>query len=617
MKSDDNLTSYEYRNKNFKSLRFGTSGLRDIDDNLTDMQVYLTTKGFLNYLFSISKHDGGIKKGEKIAIAGDLRPTTNRILVAVSFAILDSGCNVDYCGKISTPALILWGFNKKIPSIMVTASHNPIGQNGLKFSNGISELLRHEESIISREINQLREFEYHKSWDDSIFDKIGFFKKDYLTNTNDEILNKAKIIINDNNINKIAKENYINRYKKIFNNTINNQKIVFYEQTSVARDIIPQILEEMGIEVIKEERIDEKNEFISVDTENLKKSIIEKMANLGLKNNTNVVITTDGDGDRPVVIIIKKNKEKNPNYYFIKGDRLNVLASIFLKPDHVSIAASVTHKHVEILKKHRINVRITKLGSSNLLDSMNRFSKNEKDKSTYGFEFSGGAILGSDKKVFNGDCIKKLPTRDSILPIVCVFALAKSRGLDIEDLISEIFSGDFEFQNHTGLIENLPGISVTKGCEKYTNEIGKELIENFSPKKKEIFDVIYNEDKILPYNDNEELIELNEENINHLIDIKETILNYVKKIINDPFVKITKINYLEGLRIHLSNDEFIYIRSSGNACQFRIYAEAKTENRAVEIVNNAIYPESGTFVDLINDFINGKITIKKPVNTHI
>ncbi len=653
---------YEYCLNNFKKLRFGTSGMRDIDENLTDMQIYILTKGFIEYLFTLDPHDGGISKDSRIAIAGDLRPSTERILIAVSYAIIDSGCKVDFCGRILTPALILWGFSNKIPSIMVTASHNPLGQNGLKFSKPNSELLKYEENIISLEVNQILETEYRKDWDDSIFDKHGMFKniQDYgKTNSNLQVgeiasqsaifpispkpqqtshfsmeyktegfgdiknndervsLITAKNSIDDSKINNSARQYYINRYERPFKNILNKERIVFYEHTSVSRDILPHIFNGMGVELIRVGRVDESKEFVVVDTENINEKVLETMAEYGVNNNTSIVITTDGDGDRPVVLLLIKDEEGNyiysdgkPKYYFIKGDRLNVLACLFLKPDYVSVAVSVTHKHIEILRKNNIKVILTPLGSSNTLTSMLKILKKEKAL-VYGFEFSGGGILGSNKEIY-GNTLESLKTRDSVLPIVLALCLARENGLDLYGLMNHVFSGEFECHNDTGLVENIPGICITSGCERFSSEIGKNLIKNFSPKSREIYDVVYNEDEPeIVYNSDSIPLKIDEDNQEILIKIKLLLEPYVRSIVGDNNVKIIKINFLEGLRMNLSNDEYLYIRSSGNACQFRIYSEAKTHKRAKELVNRGIKPKSGVLISLINDFIDNKITIKK------
>ena len=131
-------------------LKFGTSGLRDNDENLTDEQIFIATKAFLNFLISTNQISE-----KKIALAGDFRPSTNRILQAVASTIIYCDFNVDYCGKIPTPTLSLYGFKNNIPSIMVTASHNPYGQNGIKFNKPSGEVLKSDEQLILNEIKKL------------------------------------------------------------------------------------------------------------------------------------------------------------------------------------------------------------------------------------------------------------------------------------------------------------------------------------------------------------------------------------------------------------------------------------------------------------------------------
>ena len=71
-------------NAEFKELKFGTSGLRDTVQNLTDLECFVNARGFIAYL----EDSGEFKKGDHIAIGGDRRPSTYKIKRAV--AVLDS-----------------------------------------------------------------------------------------------------------------------------------------------------------------------------------------------------------------------------------------------------------------------------------------------------------------------------------------------------------------------------------------------------------------------------------------------------------------------------------------------------------------------------------------------
>src|SRR5262245_31675264 len=110
---------------------FGTSGARGLATAMTDLVCYAYTKGFLQYLEGI----GELKRaGESVAVAGDFRPSTDRVMEAVCRAAEDMGYRALLCGKVPLPAVALLGLERKIPAIMVTGSHIPDDRNGIKFN---------------------------------------------------------------------------------------------------------------------------------------------------------------------------------------------------------------------------------------------------------------------------------------------------------------------------------------------------------------------------------------------------------------------------------------------------------------------------------------------------
>jgi len=83
-------------------VQFGTSGARGLADAMTDRVCCAYTQGFLQYLEAI----GELKSREsEIAIAGDLRPSTDRIMKAVAVAAAFMGYRPVNCGKIPSPAV--------------------------------------------------------------------------------------------------------------------------------------------------------------------------------------------------------------------------------------------------------------------------------------------------------------------------------------------------------------------------------------------------------------------------------------------------------------------------------------------------------------------------------
>jgi phosphomannomutase len=129
-------------------VKFGTSGARGLAADMTDRVCYIYAMGFLQYLELI----GDAVKGASVAIAGDLRPSTDRIMAAVGKAVLDSGFTPINCGKIPSPAVALYGLMNRIPSIMVTGSHIPAERNGIKFNKSTGEILKIDEEGMRRQV---------------------------------------------------------------------------------------------------------------------------------------------------------------------------------------------------------------------------------------------------------------------------------------------------------------------------------------------------------------------------------------------------------------------------------------------------------------------------------
>jgi phosphomannomutase len=93
------------------NVQFGTSGSRGLVNDMTDEVCYAYTAAFIQYL-----EDAGELSGKgTIAIGGDLRPSTDRIMRAVAKAVADRGYTPENCGTLPTPALAYYGLSHKVP----------------------------------------------------------------------------------------------------------------------------------------------------------------------------------------------------------------------------------------------------------------------------------------------------------------------------------------------------------------------------------------------------------------------------------------------------------------------------------------------------------------------
>jgi len=106
------------------SLKVGVSGVRGIfGDSLTKESVE-------NFAYAFGK----FCKGKKILIGRDTRISGPAARMAVIKGLLKAGSKITDLGLASTPTMLFMTRKLKAAgSIIITASHNPIQWNGLKF----------------------------------------------------------------------------------------------------------------------------------------------------------------------------------------------------------------------------------------------------------------------------------------------------------------------------------------------------------------------------------------------------------------------------------------------------------------------------------------------------
>ena len=148
-------------------LKFGTSGVRGLVSEMTDLECYLYTLAFVQHVNSVAPR-------KVVSLAGDFRASTPRILRAVSYALQSQGVTVDYCGPISTSAVAFHSMRKDHPSVMVTGSHIPDDRNGIKFNMPWGEVLKEDEAKISEHYRQLKNLFGKESLP---FSDSGYFKQ--------------------------------------------------------------------------------------------------------------------------------------------------------------------------------------------------------------------------------------------------------------------------------------------------------------------------------------------------------------------------------------------------------------------------------------------------------
>jgi len=378
-------------------VKFGTSGARGLADDMTDFVCYVYTRGFLQYLESVGELDTG---GTEVAVAGDLRPSTERIMQAAARAASDMGYTPVNCGMIPSPAVALYGIVNRIPAIMVTGSHIPADRNGIKFNKAAGEILKADEAGIRRQSINV---------DEAIFEDAKSFSSP---------LDEKWILSN------AASEMYIRRYLDVFpSKCLEGKRIGVYQHSAVGRDIMLEIVRGLGAEAVA---LDRSDTFIPVDTEAIRPEDVELAAKWAAEGSYDAIISTDGDSDRPLVADEKGR--------WIRGDVAGILCARYLGADSVSTPVSCNSAVEKSGYFH--SVRRTRIGSPFVIASMIEASEGGAEV-VVGYEANGGFLINSDISLF-GKTLRALPTRDAVIVHLSTILLASQQGKKLSELVDDL-----------------------------------------------------------------------------------------------------------------------------------------------------------------------------------
>lgn len=354
-------------------IQFGTSGARGLVTQFSSDVCAAFTYAFIesmvkNFTF------------KQVAIAIDNRPSSPEMAQACAKALQQLGLEVIYYGVVPTPALAYVAMQDNIPCIMVTGSHIPFDRNGLKFYRPDGEISKADEQAI---LNATAEFE--------------------------AITDLSELTIN----NKAAIQ-YVERYTSLFDSEmLAGKRIGIYEHSSAGRDLYTPLFEALGAEVIALERSDK---FVPIDTEAVAEVDIKRAKQWSQQYGFDLIFSTDGDGDRPLVADEQGNWLRGDVLGLLCADAMNIEALVVPVSCNTAIESCNLFKYVSR----------TKIGSPYVIAEFGNLIKTYS--SIAGFEANGGFLLGSDVEI-NGRLIKALPTRDAVLPALMLLSTANQRSI--------------------------------------------------------------------------------------------------------------------------------------------------------------------------------------------
>ncbi|MGJ8481977.1 phosphomannomutase [Sphingobium yanoikuyae] len=385
---------------------FGTSGARGLVSSMTDRVCFAYTAAFLQHLAAI----GQFAPGNAVAIAGDLRPSSPRIMAACAAAVRHMGGEVDHCGFVPSPAVAAYGFERGIPSLMVTGSHIPDDRNGIKFNRTDGEVLKPDEMAIRAQSVDLPD----------LFDGDGMLKD----------VASAELLVD-------AATPYVARYVDAFGDrALTGLKLGVYEHSAVGRDILVTLVEALGGEAV---RLGRSDRFIPVDTEAVRPEDQQLALQWAAEFGLDAILSTDGDSDRPLLA--------DENGLWMRGDVLSMLSARAL--GIAAIATPVSCNSGVELSGLFSAVERTRIGSPFVIEAMNALVT-DGQASVCGYEANGGFLLATPV-VLDGRTLAALPTRDAVLPILSVLVDARRRGVTLSALqaqLPERFTFSERLQNY-------------------------------------------------------------------------------------------------------------------------------------------------------------------------
>ena len=361
---------------------FGTDGIRGKTNTYP-----IDAETILKIAISTGYVIGKDLKSPKVLIGKDTRRSGYMVENALTAGFISMGWEVNLLGPLPTPAVSFLTKSLRADlGIMISASHNPYEDNGIKFfdSDGLKLDTKIEEEISK------------------------------------EIRNKPQLVL-PSDLGRASRINdVLGRYTEFAKISIptslslNGMKIVADCANGAAYKILPQILSELGAEVVpiavSPDGFNINKECGSTNPGKAQKAVLENSADLG--------ICLDGDADRVLFI--------DEQGFLANGDQvLGLLARAWMKKNLLNkntvVATVMSNLALELyLEKIGVGLIRTQVGDKNVSKRMNREGLN------LGGEQSGHLILADYSNAGDG-----LITS---LQVLCVLLESKKKASEVFNL---------------------------------------------------------------------------------------------------------------------------------------------------------------------------------------
>ena len=349
--------------------KFGTSGLRGRVVDLTPELVSDYIRAFLQ----------ACPVGTGLWVGQDLRPSSPALAAVVLGAARQMGVATVDCGAVPTPALALASMSAGAAAVMVTGSHIPADRNGLKFYLPQGEISKQDEAAILA------------------------------------CLGRAALPCALGPVPVVQAgvgAAWVNRYVTAFGpQALAGLRLGVWSHSAVSRDLLLALIPALGGTVCDLGRSDV---FVPVDTEAVPPDVRQQLAQWAQAHALDAIISTDGDGDRPLLADAQGR--------MVMGDVLGQItaavvgAQIVVTPVNSNTGAEASGRFSRVIR--------TRIGSPFVIAGMEQAGP---AAAVVGYEANGGFLLGFPAKGPAGP-LPALATRDSLLPLVAVLSQARVLG---------------------------------------------------------------------------------------------------------------------------------------------------------------------------------------------
>ncbi len=417
---------------------FGTDGIRG-----TANKFPITAEIALKVGMAVAAKFTNGEHRHRVVIGKDTRLSGYMVESALSAGFLAAGMDVFLVGPVPTPAVSMLTKSLRADiGIMISASHNPYHDNGIKIFDKNGDKLSDE---IEREIEVMI--------DSDIDSRLASPDK----------LGKAKRI-------EDARGRYMWSVKNTFpkDKTLEGLKIVIDCANGAAYSMAPAILWELGAEVIS---IGVEPNGFNIN-EGCGSTHPELLSKTVLENNADIGIALDGDADRLLVVDEKGNIISGDKIIGLIAEKLHNEGN--LKKD-TAVATQMSNLALEeYLRYFGINLVRANVGDRYVLEEMKKSGYN------FGGEQSGHIVLSDHSTTGDGLV--------AALQVLAVLVSQKSEKkpaseiLNIFELMPQILV-NVKYQSNDNPLENPDVKNAILQAEKQLGNEGRVLVRKSGTEK--------------------------------------------------------------------------------------------------------------------------------------